>query len=218
MLIVCRSDLSEAEFDRLARKLAAVPFDFKWSRRRDRLTVLVERALATEESLRPVIEDPAVEYVLRDPSEREIGRMFSRRDLLDISLGSTGLLAAAAVLAPVGVYLVAPPSERSPSGDILVARKDEIPVGESVSKVIDGEEYLIVRRDGDHYHALGATCTHSDVCTVQWRRERQQLVCPCHRGIFDIYGNVVSGPPPRPLPSREVVLREGDVYVKRAPR
>jgi cytochrome b6-f complex iron-sulfur subunit len=90
-------------------------------------------------------------------------------------------------------------------------------VGGARTRVIDGEEYVIVRRSETSFHALSATCTHSEVCRVAWDGERRQLVCPCHKGVFDLAGNVVSGPPPRPLTRREVVVRNGEVYVKRGP-
>jgi Rieske Fe-S protein len=42
---------------------------------------------------------------------------------------------------------------------------------------------------------------------VLWRAEHGQLECPCHDGVFDpATGEVVAGPPPRPLP--KVLLRE----------
>jgi Rieske Fe-S protein len=34
-------------------------------------------------------------------------------------------------------------------------------------------------------------------------------VCPCHGCVFDVYGNIVSGPPWAPLPSY-TVERIGD--------
>jgi ubiquinol-cytochrome c reductase iron-sulfur subunit len=34
--------------------------------------------------------------------------------------------------------------------------------------------------------------------------------CPCHDGVFDVNGNVVSGPPPRPLDGYEVEVDEND--------
>ncbi len=218
MLILCKPDLSEADFDRLGQKLAALPYPLRWSRRRGRLAILLERANANEEALAPVVSDPGVEYVLRAPSEDEIGRVFSRRDLLHFSLASTGALAAAALLAPVSLYLAHPAGERTASGDFFIAPaegKRSIPVGGSHAKMIDGEEYIVVRREADRYHAVSRTCTHSGVCLVDWDGKRQQFVCPCHRGVYDPYGNVVSGPPPRPLKSREVVVHDGRVYVKR---
>src|SRR4029453_3072939 len=51
-----------------------------------------------------------------------------------------------------------------------------------------------------------AVCTHLS-CAVLWREEDSLLECPCHDGVFDpATGEVVAGPPPRPLP--RVELRE----------
>ena len=218
MLILCKSDLAESDFDRLGKLLSALPYPMKWSRRRGRLAILLERANASQPDLAPVLADPAVDYVLRAPSEDEIGRVFSRRDLLHFSLASTGVLAGAALFAPVGLYLAAPAGELTATGDIFVAPADgkhSIPVDGTRAKMIDGEEFIVVRREADRYNAVSRTCTHSGVCLVDWEPKRQQFVCPCHRGVYDVYGNVMSGPPPRPLQSREVEVRDGRVYVKR---
>jgi Rieske Fe-S protein len=43
-----------------------------------------------------------------------------------------------------------------------------------------------------------ANCTHLD-CTVGYEAETNRIVCECHMGYFDIDGNVLDGPPPRPL-------------------
>lgn len=57
--------------------------------------------------------------------------------------------------------------------------------------------------------AMSATCTHLG-CQVQWHGEAQQFRCPCHGGVFDASGNVVSGPPPRGLESLEARLDSAD--------
>jgi Rieske Fe-S protein len=218
MLLVFRQELEFADFERIRDLVAGIPHEVRWARRGGRLVLLVGRARPSQEDLVPLVDDPAVEYVLRDPSEREISRLFSRRDVLDAALAGTGLLAAAAILAPLGIYLASPASDVSPSGDLLVGRLDDIPVKGTATRVIDGEEYIIVRPDESHLYALSSTCTHSDVCHVKWDPDREELICPCHRGAFDLYGNVLSGPPPRPLATREVIVEAGDVFVKRGAR
>jgi Rieske Fe-S protein len=35
-----------------------------------------------------------------------------------------------------------------------------------------------------------------------------RLVCPCHKGEFDLHGTPVSGPPRKPLP--HFLMREGN--------
>ncbi|MFQ5844020.1 MAG: Rieske 2Fe-2S domain-containing protein, partial [Planctomycetota bacterium] len=168
MLIVCRKDLTDDDFRRLESKLADVPFELRWARRAGRLVLLCERARGDEPELVDLAGDPAVEYLLRDPTREEITRLFSRRDVLDLAIAGTGLVAAAAVLAPLGLYVTAPAHERSPRGERWLAAADSIPVNGSRSRVVDGEELLIVRRDEARFHALSGTCTHSEVCLVEW--------------------------------------------------
>jgi Rieske Fe-S protein len=70
--------------------------------------------------------------------------------------------------------------------------------------------------DGDKaVHALSATCTHLG-CQVGWDAATKNFRCPCHGGVFDAQGNVVSGPPPRPLDRVEARLddTQTDVLVR----
>jgi Rieske Fe-S protein len=60
------------------------------------------------------------------------------------------------------------------------------------------ERVIYLDKEGDGYRALSATCTHLG-CRVSWQPAAKQFKCPCHGGVFDRDGRVVSGPPPRPL-------------------
>jgi cytochrome b6-f complex iron-sulfur subunit len=42
-------------------------------------------------------------------------------------------------------------------------------------------------------------------CQVEWKRDQEEFVCPCHKGTYAIDGTVLSGPPPAPL--HELALR-----------
>jgi len=80
-----------------------------------------------------------------------------------------------------------------------------------------GSDPCIVVLAGEEVLALSLVCTHLG-CLVEWNAERRQFLCPCHRAAFDAGGNVVEGPPPRPL-ARLAVTIEGDrVRVHRSPR
>ena len=57
---------------------------------------------------------------------------------------------------------------------------------------------VYIDREGDSYRAFSATCTHLG-CRVTWNAGQSQYICPCHGGVYDREGNVVSGPPPEPL-------------------
>jgi Rieske Fe-S protein len=75
---------------------------------------------------------------------------------------------------------------------------------------------VFVDRDGkDGYRALSAVCTHLG-CRVQWDDSAKHFQCPCHGGIYDRAGNVVSGPPPRPLDQIRARVNDqtGDIEVE----
>lgn len=70
----------------------------------------------------------------------------------------------------------------------------------------DGKPCLVIRTPDGEIRAFNAICTHTD-CTVKYLAEKSQLFCSCHGGVFDSSGRNVSGPPPRPLETYQVVLR-----------
>jgi len=45
---------------------------------------------------------------------------------------------------------------------------------------------------------FSATCSHLG-CLVNFNKEKQEFVCPCHGGRYDLMGKNVAGPPPAPL-------------------
>ena len=51
---------------------------------------------------------------------------------------------------------------------------------------------------GGGVRAFSAVCTHLG-CIVSWKKDEGIFFCPCHAGKFDSNGNVISGPPPKPL-------------------
>ena len=51
-----------------------------------------------------------------------------------------------------------------------------------------------IHQDKATLHALNATCPHRQ-CTVDWKSDKSEFVCPCHRGRFAPDGTVLGGPP-----------------------
>jgi menaquinol-cytochrome c reductase iron-sulfur subunit len=66
----------------------------------------------------------------------------------------------------------------------------------------------VLTYNGLDFTVMPNICTHLG-CRVRWVADHQRFFCPCHEGVFDKEGNVVSGPPPRPL-DRYPVRTEGD--------
>jgi Rieske Fe-S protein len=62
----------------------------------------------------------------------------------------------------------------------------------------NNEEIYVSLDQSGNFSALWARCTHQG-CIVNWKASSKQFVCPCHGGRYDALGNVVSGPPPKPL-------------------
>jgi cytochrome b6-f complex iron-sulfur subunit len=63
--------------------------------------------------------------------------------------------------------------------------------------------------------AFSAVCTHLG-CLVQWKKDERIFLCPCHAGKFDANGNVISGPPPKPLPQYGVKVVENEIKLSEA--
>jgi cytochrome b6-f complex iron-sulfur subunit len=81
----------------------------------------------------------------------------------------------------------------------------------SVTAFPRGQFYLICLEDGG-FLALSRRCTHLG-CTVPWLAEKQQFICPCHASLFDIHGDVIQSPAPRPLDTFAVTIENDRVKV-----
>ena len=116
--------------------------------------------------------------------------------------------------AGVGIsFLKAPESsERPGENKVRCGPLSTLPVG-SARFVRHGTEPLFVVRDSEtEVIALSANCTHLR-CVLQWDDATRTIRCPCHAGSFDRTGNVLSGPPPRPLKSYPAEVRADEIVV-----
>ena len=76
----------------------------------------------------------------------------------------------------------------------------------------ENDSAILIRTIDGKYHAYGQKCTHL-TCPVYFSKENSRLECPCHEGGFDVQtGNVLYGPPPRPLDRVEIEVRDGGVW------
>ncbi len=112
---------------------------------------------------------------------------------LTFILGST---AAGALAYPLAKFL-APPQVKAKWGKVSI-KKSEVPLGEGKEIVFGGTPAIILNVKGMGYLALSRVCTHLG-CLVEYNKETNRFICPCHAGTFNIEGNVISGPPPKPL-------------------
>jgi cytochrome b6-f complex iron-sulfur subunit len=61
--------------------------------------------------------------------------------------------------------------------------------------------------------AVNSTCTHKG-CTVEWKKDAKELVCPCHGSQFKGDGSVAKGPASKPLATFTVKTEGDSVLVK----
>jgi nitrite reductase/ring-hydroxylating ferredoxin subunit len=89
-------------------------------------------------------------------------------------------------------------------------RKVDVPVGSSENIVFNNTPAIIFNnKDKEISHSQKYALT-LDVSLNIIRKN--SLVCPCHAGIYDLEGNVRSGPPPKSL-TRIPVRVEGENIV-----
>jgi len=71
----------------------------------------------------------------------------------------------------------------------------------------------VVRELGSQFSVFNGRCTHLG-CAYRWRSELNQFACPCHGGVYSPSGNVLAGPPPRPLDRLETRVEGGKLQVQ----
>ena len=73
---------------------------------------------------------------------------------------------------------------------------------------------FILRTEGG-FLAISAVCPHLN-CIVNWNEILKKFECPCHGAKFNQMGEVLEGPPPRPLDLYKLQIAAGNLVVDRA--
>jgi Rieske Fe-S protein len=146
------------------------------------------------------------EFSIHTADERYVSRRQFTKFLVLTSLGMFAgnvWILVRSIFGKLPVY-----SEKS------VCRASDVPVGGVwlFRYPTEGDPCILIRPEEDSYVAYSQKCTHLS-CAVFYAREKNRLECPCHEGYFSVRnGDVLQGPPPRPLP-RVVLERRGDEIV-----
>ncbi|HLA28452.1 MAG TPA: ubiquinol-cytochrome c reductase iron-sulfur subunit [Syntrophales bacterium] len=142
----------------------------------------------------------------------------TRRDCLRLGLwGGLCILTAESLAATVASLW--PQVKAGGFGSVVtIGKADNFPVG-SVTSFPEARFYLSRVESG--FLALSRKCTHLG-CVVPWQKDEPSLDkiasegrfnCPCHGGMFDRYGQVIAGPPPRPMDLYPVKIEDGMILV-----
>lgn len=136
----------------------------------------------------------------------------NRRNALKSLLSFVPLGAAFAGFTAMGIRFITP-IKREVERRIFTLHLDELPLNATrLFKDLRGKELMLVRTGEREVKAISTVCTHLG-CSVYWQKDKKQFYCPCHQGIFDKDGYVLSGPPPKPLNSYKVELEGDNVFL-----
>lgn len=134
----------------------------------------------------------------------------SRRNFLNIAWGAAGALALVETGGVVLSFFSPRVVEGEFGGVIEAGTVDSFPSG-SVTPFTQGRFYLVRMPEGG-FLALYRKCTHLG-CAVPWNPAEGRFVCPCHASAFEMDGQVINTPAPRPLDRFAVTIVDGIVTV-----
>ncbi len=149
----------------------------------------------------------------------------TRRSFLATAVWAIGGLISAGLGIPAIAYLIGPAlRSRAAETWIALGSTSKVELGtptlfrariqRQTGWIVNEEELsvYVLTQDARDYTAMSNICTHLG-CRVRWIADRGEFYCPCHNGVFDKAGQVVSGPPPRPLDRYETRVENGQIYI-----
>jgi Rieske Fe-S protein len=149
----------------------------------------------------------------------------TRRDFMGIATFSIGGLISAIMGIPAVAYVLGPALQREAAQNwIRLGSASKVEIGtptlfrvkveRKAGWIVSQEEIaaFVLTENGRDFIAMSNICTHLG-CRVRWIADHQQFLSPCHNGIFDKNGNVVSGPPPRPLDRYQVKVENDQLFI-----
>ena len=142
--------------------------------------------------------------------------LITRRNFLKYCLAGLGAFFIGQSAFPFLRYLMPLEKDAGPAEVKLPA--SEINLAPNSAKIFPfgRKPTLLIKTEAGEWICLSAVCTHFE-CTVHYDPSTRRIICPCHQGIYDIYGKNIGGPPPRPLKAYEVsVVPDGLLILRKA--
>jgi len=94
-----------------------------------------------------------------------------------------------------------------------VCSLDDVWEGEMESFTVDGQEILIVCRDGGEVRAFQGVCPHQDIPLIEGKFDGKLLVCRAHQWVFDAASGAGVNPANCQLAEYPIQLDGDDVLV-----
>lgn len=149
----------------------------------------------------------------------------SRRDAMKMAISLIGGLIGTALGIPAIAYIIGPSLKTNQANWIRIGSLSTIELGTPTlfktrvtrqnGWIVEEEEVAVyvLTEDGREFLAMSNICTHLG-CRSRWIPEQGQFFCPCHNGVYDKYGYVISGPPPRPLDEFETKIEDDNLFIQ----
>ncbi len=140
----------------------------------------------------------------------------TRRDTLRFLVGGAGALFVATAALDTIAH-IADVTSATPDHIVAVAKTGELAVNESKVFTFPDQfaQGILINLPDKGLVAYSDVCTHLS-CAVLYQGDGKHLFCPCHEGLFDVAtGNVLAGPPTRPLPIIELSVQGDTIYAVR---
>jgi Rieske Fe-S protein len=143
------------------------------------------------------------------PLHWDADELLSRREMLRWTVMASGALFAATA-GIVGLGYIQKSNTSLVRKSII--RATELSVGDVhyfQYPTAEDQAILLHLADG-RFAAYSGKCTHLS-CAVYYKKESEELFCPCHDGVFDLQtGEAIAGPPQRALP-KITIKQDGEM-------
>ena len=170
-----------------------------------------------------------------DPAGSFEGESMTRRKAFTVMAAGLGGAAGAVIVLPAVGFALAPVFDQEPELWEAVGSLDDfvpetytprvITIAEGIGEA--GKTTVYVRQGNpglheqdpklpeegpDEYIAISTRCAHLG-CPVRFVQAAGNFICPCHGGVYNFEGQVIGGPPVRPLDRFQTRVSNGQVEI-----
>ncbi|HJR76922.1 MAG TPA: ubiquinol-cytochrome c reductase iron-sulfur subunit [Nitrospiraceae bacterium] len=161
--------------------------------------------------------------------DRETGPLHApsetRRSFFEWATAAAATLVGLGLAIPLVGYVVGPAFKRREQTWVDVGETGPLAAGEPtqldyMTTVRDGwmeskshkAVWAVKQSDGD-ITVFSPMCTHLG-CGYRWDDGEKKFLCPCHGSVYNVKGEVLAGPAPRPLDTLPAKVENGRLFVK----